>query len=63
MKFAHLTTDVKAWARRLIDDLNRISDPVSELQEFADDTAAGAGGIAIGSGYRATDGSVRWRRA
>lgn len=62
MRFAHLTTDVKAWAKRLVDDLNRVTDPIAEMQVFDDDTAAANGGVSVGSGYRATDGIVRWRR-
>jgi hypothetical protein len=61
MKFAHLTGDVKAWAKRLVDDLNRGSDPVAALPFYVDDMGAAAGGVPIGGGYRAGDGTVRWR--
>lgn len=63
MKFAHLTGDVKAWAKRLVDELNRGSDPVAALPRYSDDAAASVGGVAVGGGYKADDGSVRWRQA
>ncbi len=63
MKFAHFTGDIKAWAKRLVDDLNRAPDPVSALPVHADDAAASNGGVPVGAGYRAGDGTVRWRQA
>lgn len=62
IKFAHLTGDVKDWAKRLVTDLNRpASDYVGGLSAYANDAAAAAAGIPIGGGYRKTDGTVRWR--
>lgn len=50
-----------AWARRLVDDLNRFLAPIDGLPVFADDAAAAAGNVKVGQPYVATDGQVRRR--
>lgn len=54
---------VEAWARRLIDDLNRFAVSVEDLPTFADDAAAAAGRVKIGQGYVTPAGVVRRRVA
>lgn len=65
MKLAHpFGTDLPslaAWARRLVDDLNRFAPTDAELPTFADDAAAAAGRVKVGDGYYTPDG-VRRRR-
>lgn len=67
LKHEHLTSgepaSVQIWAKRLVDDLNRKPDYVSGLPSYADDTAAGAAGLPIGSGYVDGSGVVRRRIA
>ncbi len=58
-----LGTDLAAWARRLVDDLNRFFPAFNELPTFADDAAAAAGRLKIGDGYVTPDGMVRRRVA
>lgn len=54
-------SDLAAWARRLIDDMNRFLFGIEDLPVFADDAAAAVGKVQVGQGYRAPDGTVRWR--
>lgn len=64
MKFGYLTSDgpaaVYAWARRLVDDLNR-APMIGDLPVFADDASAAAGRVGVGDGYVTPDGIVRRR--
>ncbi len=55
--------DLAAWARRLVDDLNRFFPSIEDLPEFADDQAAEAGRLKVGQGYIDPNGFVRRRRA
>lgn len=52
-----------AWARRLVDDLNRFFQSPTDWPVFADDAAAAAGRVKVGEGYRTPDGQFRWRIA
>lgn len=52
-------TDIHAWARRLVEDLNRFLPSIEELPVFADDEAALAGRLRVGQGYVTPDGQVR----
>lgn len=54
---------IEAWARRLVDDLNRFAVSVEDLPTFADDAAAAAGRVKIGQGYVTPAGLVRRRVA
>ncbi len=66
MKLSHLKAGDPAaligWARKLIDDLNRDSDPLAALPgPYADDAAAEAAGVAVGFGYIDDAGIARRR--
>jgi hypothetical protein len=65
MKLEHLKApeQVKAWAKRLIDDLNRDRSGIGDLPTFADDAAAAAAGIPLKGGYVTPAGIVRRRVA
>ena len=69
MKLTHLhhpddAAALLGWARKLIDDLNRFSDPLRALPgPYADDAAAAGAGIAIGLGYIDDAGIARRRMA
>lgn len=47
---------VLAWARRLVDDLNRFLPTAAELPVFADDAAASVGRVKVGEEYVTPDG-------
>lgn len=49
---------VRAWAKRIVDDLNR-ERSLSELPTFADDVAALAAGMKSKDGYVTPAGVVR----
>lgn len=51
-----------AWAKRLVDDLNRSSE-LEGLPVFADDASAAAGRVAAGGHYVTPEGVVRRRMA
>lgn len=53
---------IYAWARRLVDDLNR-QGAFADLPTHADDAAAAAGNLNIGDGYVTPGGIVRRRMA
>lgn len=55
------TSDLAAWARRLVDDLNRFGQSPLEWPVFDDDAAASAGRVKVGEGYRTPGGEFRWR--
>jgi hypothetical protein len=67
MKLGYLTSSapdaIYAWAKRLVDDLNRSPAGVTDLPTHADDTVAGAANVAVGEGYVTPDGIVRRRVA
>ena len=54
---------LEAWARRLVDDLNRFFPSAQELPVFADDAAAGAGRVKVGEEYVTPDGFRKRRMA
>lgn len=56
-------TDLHAWARQLVDDINRFLPTIGELPEFADDAAAEAGRVKVGEGYVTPAGVLRRRMA
>jgi hypothetical protein len=62
IRFSSPLGDLRAWAKRLVDDLNKYLGQETP-GPFADDPAAEAGGVAVGSLYRVDDGSVAWRQA
>lgn len=66
MKLGYLQSDniasVYAWARRLVDDLNR-EPGIGDYATFPNDAAAAAGNVKIGDGYVTPDGIVRRRMA
>jgi hypothetical protein len=68
MKFAYFrgggfpgADAVRAWAKRLVDDLNKAPDPLANYPTYADDTAAETGGLPIGAGYVTAAGVVHRR--
>lgn len=68
MKFIHLKDSqpaaLFAWARKLIDDLNRYGDTLAALPgPYVDDNAAASAGIPVGSGYIDAAGVARRRIA
>lgn len=67
MKLAHLSSGdlpgLVAWARRLVDDLNRFNPSIEALPTFADDAAASEGRVKVGQAYVTPDGLVRRRVA
>jgi hypothetical protein len=50
------------WAKRLVEDLNRLQS-IDELQTASDDADAAAKNIRVGGAYVSTDGIVRRRVA
>jgi hypothetical protein len=65
MRFAPPTGNsndqLAAWARRLVDDLNRFLPSIDSLPTFADDDAAEAGNLKVGAPYVDSSGIVRRR--
>jgi hypothetical protein len=55
--------DMRAWAMRHVDEINRFHPPVDLWPIFANDAAAAAGNLKIGRGYVTPDGAVRRRMA
>jgi len=55
--------NIAEWARRVATAVNQLATAQDALSTgpFADDAAAAAGGIAVGSLYRRADGSLVWR--
>lgn len=58
-----VATNMAEWVRRAATAINQLSAASDALATgpFADDAAAGEGGIAVGALYRKPDGSVAWR--
>lgn len=50
-----------AWARRLVDEINRFLPTFGQLPVFADDNAAAVGRVKVGDGYVTPEGIVRRR--
>jgi hypothetical protein len=51
---------IYAWARQLVDDLNR-EPSIAGLPTFEDDAAAAAGNVSVGDGYVTPAGIMRRR--
>lgn len=56
-------TSLAAWARGLVDDINRFFTRPEEWPTFADDADAAEGRVKIGEPYVTPDGIVRRRVA
>lgn len=54
---------LQAWARRLIDEINRFHPTVDAWPVFADDTDAAAGNLNVGEPYVTPSGQARRRMA
>lgn len=50
---------MKAWADRLISELNRFHAPINRWPVFADDAAAKAAQLKVGDGYVDPNGFAR----
>ena len=50
-----------AWAKRLVDDINRFHPTPDTWPIFANDAAAANGNLKVGQPYRTPDGTFRWR--
>lgn len=61
LSYLRSASDVYAWARQLVDELNR-QPGFADLPVYSDDAAA-AQRVAIGDGYVTPDGLVRRRMA
>lgn len=55
--------DVRAWAMRHVDEMNRFHPTIDTWPVFANDADAAAGNLKIGRGYVTPDGVVRRRMA
>lgn len=60
-----VATNLAEWVRKAATAINQLAtaQDVLALGPFADDAAAGAGGVPIGALYRRADGSTAWRQA
>lgn len=58
-------TNIADWVRKAAGAINQLAaaQDLLALGPFADDAAAGAGGVPVGSLYRRADGSTAWRQA
>lgn len=52
-----------AWARRIVDDINRFLPTIGELPVHQDDQAAEAARVKVGEGYVTPTGELRRRMA
>lgn len=58
---APTSPDMRAWAMRHVDEINRFHAPISQWPVFANDAAAAAGNLKVGNGYVTPDGVARRR--
>lgn len=65
LRIPPVATNLAEWARKAATAINQLAaaQDVLALGPFADDAAAGEGGVPIGSLYRRSDGSTAWRQA
>lgn len=55
--------DLAAWARQMVDDINRFLPTAGELPTFANDGEAAAGRVKVGEEYVTPDGFRKRRVA